>query len=255
MKCVTAVWLALAVLPSCRPARPPLGGSLEFRDSDWRMGQLGGHVIYRPRTGERMVSFHLYWGTSNSKRLTQTPIVAWSRVDVPPYSHFVDSPRPAGATHWLLYAVDERGNELEPAFVLEIRDNARTTRPFRVLPVRCDHATEDASPLVFRSGEELIREGVVCSTQLGQNVDFSNQSLVHFQLTWACPAESGSRVLGVTQDRARNVRQVHVHVWSSNESQAACHRSYWLAVDPLPLDTAVEVVRFSPCDHPKDCTM
>src|SRR5512140_416598 len=78
MKFATAVWLALALLPSCRPSRPPLGGSLEFRDSDWRTGQLGGHVIYRPRTSERTVSFHLYWGSSKSKRLTQTPIVAWS---------------------------------------------------------------------------------------------------------------------------------------------------------------------------------
>lgn len=118
-----------------------------------------------------------------------------------------------------------------------------------------DTSTTEATPLVFRSTEELIHGGVVCSTQFGRNVDFSQQSLVHFQLTWACPGESGSRVLGVTQDRSRDVLQVHVHVWSSNEGQAACHRSYWLAVNALPPATAVEVMRFSPCDHPKDCKM
>jgi hypothetical protein len=246
-----AVWIAALTNFGCHPASRPLRGSLEFRDSNWAKGELSGHVVYRAVASDREGSLRLYWGRDKLKRLSDVPIATWSHAAVPSYYYFLDRPRPSGATHLLLFAIDEDGDELTPPLALEITDTVRSTLAFRPLEVRCGPPTDDGEPLLLRSVDDMELDRA-CSEQLLNLVDFSRQTVIHFAVDIACPGDFGSRVQGLKYSLATDLLEIYVNIWSSNEYQANCHQDFWLAIDRLPTTTKVRLVK---CEHPAMYTM
>ena len=249
-----AVWIAALTNFGCHPASRPLRGSLEFRDSNWAKGELSGHVVYRAVATDRVGSLRLYWGRDKLKRLSDVPIANWSHAAVPLYYYFLDRPRPSGATHLLLFAIDKDGDDLTPPLALEITDTVHSTLAFRPLGVRCGPPTDDGELLLLRSVDDVVLDQA-CSEQLLNLVDFSRQIVIHFAVDIACPGDFGSRVQGLKYSPAIDLLEIYVNIWSSHEYEANCHQDFWLAIDRLPTTTKVRLVRSSACEHPAMCSM
>jgi hypothetical protein len=246
---VAAIGFAILSALGCHPAQLPLHGSLEFRDSNWAKGQLSGHVVYHANATERTCSLRLYWGRSERERLGDVPITNWPPAAAPPCYYFLDGPQPVGATHLLLFAVDEHGVDLDPPSALEIRDTVNSTLAFRPLPLRCDWSAEHSEPVLLRSVDDVVLSQE-CREQLLGLVDFSRQTVIHFGFDVACPGDFGSRVQGLRYSPASDILEVHVNIWSSNEYDANCHQDFWLAIDRLPETTKVRLHRLSTCEQP-----
>ncbi len=246
------IWAA-ANCVMCTPRIPRVDELLEFRDADWQRGKLLGHVVFEAPAVTPASTYRLYLGLNARDKYTPRPLTIWQQPNARRrFTHVIAGPIPRHATHWLVYAVDDDGQESGSPLALQIADQVRASAPYELLPISTNVASDARPVAVYRNRRAVRGASAALLRYLDEHVDFSTQSVLQVNLTAACPGDWGIQLLGLHHWEQR--LEVHVHVWSTNEMQAACHRQYWIVTGAVSDDTSVAVVPFSECIHPMyDC--